>query len=159
MPLQTKTLYGIVALLIAALVIVSGLFVLYYYQYAQAESSSKTYASELNKYLSYSTFVLIDYGNGTKMWYNDTRVGVGWNLYNVTLAVTNGNVNATCCEFGSHFVTGINGLQGNKNEYWSLWTYNSTALWQMAQVGADEITVQNKTVFGWIYCGTTCSAP
>jgi hypothetical protein len=160
MPIQTKTLYGIVAILIAVLVIVSGLLVFYYYQYNQAESLSNTYASDLNKYFSYRANVLIDYGNGSLTWYNDTRVGLGENFYNVTISATSGDVNATCCEYGSHFVTGINGLQGNNIDYWALWTYNNTALWQSAPVGADELSVQsNQTTFGWEYCGNTCPSP
>jgi hypothetical protein len=159
MPLQTKTLYGIISLLVAALVILSGLFALYYYQFNQAESQNSTYAGELNKYLSYHADALIDYENGTMTWYNSTNIGVDWNLYNVTVVVLNGRINATCCEYGSHFVTGINGVKGTNNQYWLLWTYNSTASWQEAPVGPDEITVHNNTIFAWTFCGATCPTP
>ncbi len=143
------------AVLVAVIVIVSGIAALYYFQYNQVESMNRSYVTELNKLnVKYVTNVLIDYGNGSKNWYNATRIQPGWNLYTVALLVTNGNVNATCCEFGSHFVEGINGVQSTKTTYWWLWTYNSTALWQTAQVGPDEITVQNNTVFGWTFCGS-----
>jgi hypothetical protein len=116
--------------------------------------------------VKYVSDILIDYENGSKTWSNNTRIQPGWNLYTITLLVTNGNVNATCCEFGSHFVVGINGVENTKTTYWWLWTYNSTALWQTALLGPDEITVQaNNTIFGWTFCGSnaqgnpTCSPP
>ncbi len=154
MSVQNKTLYGVIAFLVAIVVIVSGLTVVYYSQYHQAESQDSTYVSELNRLnMKYISDVYIDYGNGTQTWYNNTSVEPGWNLYTVTLLVTNGNVNATCCEYGSHFVEGIGGIQNSNTRDWFLWTYNSTSLWQTANFGPDEITVQNNTVFAWTYCG------
>jgi hypothetical protein len=151
---QSRTLYGIIAILIGIIVIVSGLAASYYFQYNQAESQNKTYVSQLHKLnVKYVSKVTIDYGNGTVQWFNDTNVQPGWNLYTLTLLVTNGNVNATCCEFGSHFVQGIGGVQNTNTKDWFLWTFNSTALWQTAPVGPDEITVENNTVFAWTYCG------
>lgn len=168
MPIQTKTLYGIITVLIAVVIIVSGLASLYYYEYSQAQSANQIYVSQLKQLnVKYVSNIVIDYGNGTKNWYNNTKIEPGWNLYTVTLLVTNGNVNATCCAYGSHFVEGIGGVQNNNanNEYWFLWTYNSTALWQVAQVGPDEITVQNNTIFAWTFCvanaqfNPTCTPP
>jgi hypothetical protein len=154
MSVQTKTLYGVIAVLVAVIVIVSGLAVVYYSQYKQMAMQNSTYVSELNRSnVKYLTSMYIDYGNGTHSWYNNTSISPGWNLYTVTLLVTNGNVNATCCEFGSHFVQGIGGIQDTSTKSWFLWTYNSTALWQTASVGPDEIIVANNTVFAWTFCG------
>ncbi len=158
MTLQNKTLYGIMAVLVALIVIVSSFAGLYYFQYAQAQSQNQIYVSQLRQLnVKYVTNVVIDYGNNTRHWYNNTRIEPGWNLYTVTETVANGNVNATCCEFGSHFVEGINGVQNTNTVYWWVWTYNKTASWKTAQVGADQITVQNDSIFAWTYCGSDSS--
>jgi hypothetical protein len=168
LPFQTKTLYGIIALLIAIVVIVSGIAALYYYNYSQAESENQIYVGQLKQLeVKYVATIVIDYENGTKTWYNNTKIEPGLNLYTLTLLVTNGNVNATCCEFGSHFVEGIGGLQNNPktNQYWFSWTYNTTSSWQTTQVGVDEINVANSSVFAWTYCtansqfNPTCTPP
>jgi hypothetical protein len=163
---QSKSMYGLVSVLIAIIVILSGVSAYFYFQYDQAQSSNQRYVSELKQFgVSYYTDVVIDYGNGTHHWYNNTKIQPGWNLYTVTLLVANGDVNATCCEYGSHFVTGIGGVQNSNTKYWFLWNYTTTASWQTAPVGPDEITVENNSIFAWTYCGEnssynpTCTPP
>jgi hypothetical protein len=169
MPIETKTLYGIIAFLIAIVIIVSGIAALYYYNYDQAELANQSYVAQLKQLdVKYISDIAIDYGNGSKSWYNNTRIEPGLNLYTLTLLVTNGNVNSTCCEFGSHFVEGIGGVQNNAktNHYWFVWTFNgTTSSWQTAQAGVDQIKVTNGSVFAWTYCtanvqfNPTCTPP
>jgi hypothetical protein len=159
---EKRTFYGIIVLLVALLLIVSTLTAFYYLQFNQASSENQTYVQQLKAFdVKYVSDIVIDYGNGTHMWFNTTKVvQPGWNLYTATLAITNGNVNATCCEYGSHFVSGIGGVQNTKTEYWWLWTYdasNATAPWQIAQVGPDEITMSNNSIYAWTFCGTTAA--
>ncbi len=99
--------------------------------------------------------ILIDFGNGTYDWFNNTSVQPGWNFYVATLVVTGGNVNATWYpQYSEHFITGIDGVLNNnaQNEYWFLWTYNATSSWQVAQVGADQLMMYNGSVYAWTYC-------
>ena len=138
------------------LIIVSSVGGLYYVKYSQVSSDNSIYLKQLDQLnVKYDANILIDYGNGTYTWYNTTSVQPGSNLYSATVLVVNGYVNATCCEFGSHFVTGIGGVQNSNSESWWLWTYNGTASWQVAQVGPDEITILNGSVFAWTFCGMT----
>ena len=105
----------------------------------------------------YSADILLNFGNGTRLWYNDTQVQPGWNLYTTTVVLTGGNMDATWYpSFGEHFVNGIEGVTGNANSYWIAWTYNSTASWQQSKLGADLLPVYNGSVFAWVYCGQTC---
>jgi hypothetical protein len=159
MTLQAKTLYGIIALLIAFLIIVSGLAVLYYYQYSQQVVQNNNYIDALKKAnIRFFSNIVIDFGNGSHVWYNDTGVQPGSNLYIATLLVTNGNVNATWyAQYGEHLVTGIDGIQNTQAKSWYLWTYNNTASWQVAQVGADQLFVNNASVFAWMFCGSSGS--
>lgn len=105
----------------------------------------------------YSADILLDFGNGTMHWYNGTQVQPGWNLYTATVVLTAGDMQATWYpSFGEHLVNAIDGVSGNANTYWIAWTYNSTASWQQASVGADLLPVYDGSVFAWVYCGQTC---
>jgi len=216
--MSPKTLYGIAAILVAALIISSTFGAYYYYENSQQTQVANHYASDLsdsanqnnllaaqldtsltldNQTLSllagtvgalntslpiyaqasaqlsslwasylklkpasvhvYSADILLNFGNGTRHWYNNTQVQPGWNFYTATIVLTNGNVQATWYpSFGEHLVNAIDGVSSTKTSYWSLWTYNSTALWQQASVGADDIPVYNGSVLAWTYCGQTC---
>lgn len=110
-------------------------------------------APQILKPSVYSTNVLFDFGNGTKVWYNNTVVQPGWNLYLVTLLISKGNLKSTWYpQYNAHFVTGIFGIENTDNSAWFLWTWNSTSKWQMAQVGADQLIVYNDSVFAWTFC-------
>ncbi len=105
----------------------------------------------------YSADILFNFGNGTRLWYNDSQVQPGWNLYTATVVLTRGNMQATWYpQFGEHLVNGIDGVSSSKTSYWYVWTYNSTALWQKADVGADDIPVLNGSILAWTFCGDAC---
>ncbi len=149
------TLYGVLVVLVAGLVASSSLTAYYFYEFNHEVAVNSQLQSLLSKYgATIASDVLIDYGNGTQTWFNYTQARPGWNLYTLTEAVTNGDVNATCCEFGSHFVVGIGGLQNvpSEDRAWFSWTYNSSSSWRPAQVGVDQTDVVNGSVFAWTYC-------
>ncbi len=133
------------------------------YQQASAELSQLW-----SRYLSlkplssslYATDILVDFGNGTLHWYNNTEVQPGWNMYTATVVLSHGDLQAQLYYFPSgseHYVSGIDGLSNSKTMFWFLWTYKETASWQTAQVGADDLPVYNGSVFAWTYCGETAS--
>jgi len=162
MTIQTKTFYGIIAVLVAIVLIVSSVGGLYYVKYAQVSSDNSIYQRQLHQLnVKYDANILIDYGNGTYAWYNATSMQPGSNFYTATVLIANGNVNATfSSQLDSHYVTGIGGIQDTNSEFWFLWTYNaanSTTPWQFAQVGPDEITLQDGSIFAWTFCGMTSS--
>lgn len=106
----------------------------------------------------YSVNMLLQYGNGTKRWFNETATQPGWNAYTVTLVALNGSVQAafypSIGPHGDYFVTGIVGVNNapSQNEAWLLWTWNSTQAWQLANTGPAEIPTYNGSVFAWTYC-------
>jgi archaellum component FlaC len=105
------------------------------------------------KPLVYATNILVDFGNGTKVWYNNTSVQPGWNLYIATLLITKGNLQATWYpQYNAHFVTGLYGVVNSGNNAWFIWTWNSTSHWQIAQYGADQLPVFNGSIYAWTYC-------
>lgn len=108
--------------------------------------------------LTYEVHMLVDYGNGTRIWHNDTQVEPGWNAYVITLVLLNGSIKAAWYpQYGEHFVTGVGGTTDNASKDWFLITYSETGGWQVAQVGIDDIPVANGMVFGWVYCAETAS--
>ena len=176
----SKTLTTISRVAVAALII-STIFAGYYLlQYQQAENNSNLYLSELKSATSATTTtttvvsggqtvtstvtgtvgfaattdILINFENGTQVWSNDTTVQPGWNAYEATVLITGGNMNATWyAQYKEHLVTGIDGVQNSASSSWFLWTYNSTALWQVAQTGADQLPTTNGSIYAWSYCG------
>ncbi len=212
------TLYGVVAVLLAASLLASSIALLYYTQYQQQTSETQRYVGELNAALgqydslsssyqsalrgynrtisllsealsnlntsspayldgsralaslwrsyldltgkkassiTYSVNLRLDFGNGTKRWYNGTAIQPGWNAYIVTLLAMNGKVQATWYpSYGEHFVTAIGGVQNNPraSQGWLLWTWNSTARWKQTSVGPDLLPMYNGSVFAWTFC-------
>jgi hypothetical protein len=107
--------------------------------------------------LAYRVHMLLDYGNGTLRWYNDSTAQPSWNAYVVSLVLLGGNLNATWYpEFGEHLVSAINGVPGTASLSWSLWEY-SDSQWTYSQVGADQVQIQNGTTIAWALCGYNSS--
>lgn len=105
-------------------------------------------------FASYSTDMLVDYGNGTRVWYNDTRIQPGWNLYTTTLVLLKGNIQAelySTFQPPEHFIYGINGVLSSKTTGWFLWVQSGGG-WQVSQAGADSQRAYNGTVFAWTLC-------
>jgi hypothetical protein len=101
--------------------------------------------------------VLIDFGNGSRIWFNQTAFQPGWNLYVQTVVITKGNVSALWFpEYGSHLVGAIEGGRSIGNHYWFVWTYTAGA-WALSNVGADNLAVSNGSVFAWTLCGVDSS--
>lgn len=158
LPIQNRTFYGVIAVLVAIVIIVSSVGGLYYVKYTSESSDNSVYIHQLDQLgVKYTPNILIDFGNGTSAWYNDTSMAPGSNLYTATVLIMNGNVNASFDkEYQEHFIDGIGGIQNTNSEFWFLWTYNqsnATAPWQEAQVGADDLPITNGVVYAWTFCG------
>ena len=150
---NSRTLTTIIVVLLAGLLVSATLAGYYLLQYQQAQNNENHYLAELKQDTPLTSDILLDFGNGTSNWYNDTVVQPGWNAYLLTVDVTHGNMNATWYPaYGEHLIDGIDGVQGNQSDAWFLWTYNTTSSWQLAQAGADQIPAYSGSVFGWSYC-------
>ena len=103
----------------------------------------------------YKNDVLFDFGNGTRVWYNDTAVQPGWNFYVESVVLTKGGLAAQWYPaYQEHFISGIAGITNDpgQNLAWFVWVRNSTSGWQTASVGIDQIPVFNGSLFAWTYC-------
>lgn len=100
----------------------------------------------------YSASVLIDFGNGTRSWYNKTSALPGWDAYVMTVVLLGGNVQAAWYpQYGEHFVTGVDGVEQTSTESWFVWEFGPGG-WTAAQTGADAIQVNNGTIIAWALC-------
>lgn len=101
-----------------------------------------------------SVNVLLNFGNGTLVWYNQTSVPSSWNFFNVTELITKGNLGAFFfASFGSHFVYSINGVGCPASnifcdQAWGLWTLDGIC-WDLAFTGVDMIQVTQATTIAW----------
>jgi hypothetical protein len=101
-----------------------------------------------------SVNLLINYGNRTLVWYNQTSVPSSWNFFNVTELVTKGNLGAVFfASFGSHFVYSINGVGCPASnifcdQAWGFWTLDGIC-WDLPFVGVDQIPVSQSTTVAW----------
>ncbi len=96
---------------------------------------------------------LINYGNGTMKWYNETGIPANWNFYNLTVYLTRGNIVATFDGvLNEHYVTGINGKENKAPYFWTLWVFCEKRIaWTQAPVGADKIFLSNNSTLAWAY--------
>ena len=151
----TRTFYTIIVILVAAMLVSSTFAAFYAFQYDRAQSSADTYLSELRGVQpTQITNILLDFGNGTLVWLNDTQVPTGSNAYVATVVATHGTVNATWYPppYSEHLVTGIDNVQNSQQHSWFIWTHNGTSSWQVPQVGADDLAASNGSIFAWTYC-------
>ena len=98
--------------------------------------------------------LLINYGNGTMDWYNQTAVPSSWDAYALTMYVAKCNVEADYYgpPLNEHFVKAINGLTGKGQLSWSVWTFcQNQDAWSYSHVGVDLIHLSNGELLAWLY--------
>lgn len=93
----------------------------------------------------------VDYGNGTRAFYNNTKTLTGTSLLDVTRQVM--NVTYQVSPLGT-FVTSINDVGTGQSFYWMWWLWNGTEIqWLNKWVSASEYKVANGETFLWYYSG------
>lgn len=120
------------------------------YYYTEFQKYQTLYNEALSKFSKYILVnILINYGNGTASWYNNTAVAIGSNLLQATKIIA--KVEYTEYSFGV-FVTSINNVAGNKTHAWLWYIWNSTKRnWDLGPTGADGYILKNGDIISWIY--------
>jgi len=136
-----------VALLCSLIIAIYG--TMYYYnEYLYWQQNYEKTLQDLEKFTIFVN-ILIDYGNGTKDWYNNTRVPLGSTLLNATQEVA--EVDYVVFSFGV-LVTEINGKSGSQNSGWVWYIWNSTSTeWEMKMIGADAFVLHHEDIVKWLY--------
>ena len=102
-------------------------------------------------------YTLINFGNGTLTWFNNSNVPVGWNFYNLTVYLSHGTLESRYYpDLQEHFITGIDGVRASGSFYWGLWQFCSAdQAWLYSSVGADGIQLSDEQVVSWYYESNT----
>lgn len=135
--------------IIAALLctnIVTGLYLIF--QNNQLNSLREEYQKARDELEIFSATIdlMIDYGNGTVTWYNDTRIIPGESLLSVTNKIA--QVEYTESEFGA-FINSINGVEGGMESFW-IWNYYEGS-WKMGLTGAEKKYLHEGDIVSWEY--------
>jgi hypothetical protein len=84
---------------------------------------------------------LVNYGNGTLVWYNRTNVMPGQSSYDLTASVAIVD-SSYFSGLDSHEVLAINHVWQNSTNYWTLWIYCEDAdAWAASDWGADYLKI------------------
>jgi hypothetical protein len=112
-------------------------------------------------YLNVNT--LINYGNGSSVWYNKTDVPIGSNFYNLTVRLANVQSEFYSGSLNEHEIQVINGFPANPGSsalYWSLWEFCKVdRAWEYAPVGADDILLNNGDILSWYFSDSSTVPP
>ena len=121
------------------------------YFWGQSESIRSNYDSLLRELenLTILVNIKIDYGNGTVLWHNSTRVPLEASLLMATKTVA--TVEYSISDFGA-FVTKINGVEGDTKHFWG-WLYfdRNTTSWSFGPVGSDKWILHDGDPVSWVF--------
>ncbi len=153
----------ITLLLVISLIVVGTVASYIFYQYSILEARYALLLKEVEG-LTYRVNILIDYGNGTRVWYNSTLVPIGWSLYNATLKIA--KVKATYFpQYDAYFVDSINGVGENKppekaSWYWMIWLWDKENLaWKLSEVSSDKYLLKKDDIVAWVFQDTSIWPP
>jgi hypothetical protein len=135
--------------LICLLIVVSYIAVYYHNESAHYRSLYERAAADLKK-LTMPVNILIDYGNGTRKWYNNTLVPREANLLLATEIIASVK-SITYPEMGK-FVTNINGVGGDPGKYWIWYIWNrNESRWDWGPVACDKYILREGDTVMWRY--------
>lgn len=91
----------------------------------------------------------IDYGNGSRVWRNNTKALTGQTLFDVTKQ--NANVTYETKFLGTEILS-IDGVAKMGGFGWTYWTWNGTShSWSIVWENADTYKVADQETFMWYY--------
>lgn len=105
--------------------------------------------------VSFSVNLGVDYGNGTRTWYNDTVIPVGATVYNATKSVATVEPDP---KIGPSFIIAINGARqdGSQSMYWIWWIWDQTEhKWTVGPVANNEYVLSDGQTVIWYYENTS----
>jgi len=135
--------------LLCGLIAASTIAAYYYGESTKYQNFYKDTFQDLEA-LTIQVSILIDYGNGSREWHNNTRVPIGISLLNATRMVA--EVNFTVYPGLGVFVNTINKVGGGPSRYW-LWYYWNplTSKWEMGMVACDAYILHHGDTLSWVY--------
>lgn len=143
--LNKKNLKLLTFALLSTTILTSSYSVFLRSQYIEIKKENQKILGELDNFTS-QVDIMIDYGNGTIIWYNNTRIIPGESLLNATQEIA--DIDYSVSEFGA-FINSINGVEGTQNNFW-IWNYYEDG-WVMGLTGAGKKYLHEGDVVSWKY--------
>jgi len=151
MSLRKRTFVFVTLALLVWSMAATGFAGYYYTQYTNVKK-----AFEESESLIIQIDILMDYGNGTRIWHNQTMLVAGSTVFDALLTITN-DVQFQTSAFGV-FVTSINGVENVAEDttgfawLWYYWDAEKSE-WTSGPVGADQYVLNPDGVIAWCYEG------
>ncbi|MCX8169153.1 MAG: DUF4430 domain-containing protein [Candidatus Methanomethylicia archaeon] len=98
-----------------------------------------------------SVKILVDYGNGSRRWYNDTKISMGGSVFEALKNIV--KVEYKEYPFGV-FIEAIGGVYNDprKMMYWMWWRWDSDRkMWILGEVACDKYIPVSGEIFAWKY--------
>ena len=94
---------------------------------------------------------IVDFGNGTIIYFNQTRVPVGFSMYNSTeFIIGEENVDSIYySDFNSYFVNSLLGTGNNPDYALSAWQYQQD--WELLEIGSNLFIPKDGQTIAWYY--------
>lgn len=149
--MSEKSVWMWVSLGLVCLLIVVSYFAVYYYNESlNYRSLYEKAAADLKKF-TMPVNILIDYGNGTKVWYNNTAVPRETNVLMATKIVARVE-GTTFPGVEGTFVTSINGVKNEGGRYWIWYIWNKSKKdWDWGPVASDKYILSESDTIMWRY--------
>lgn len=124
--------------------------VYYFTEYDKYQRLTQDLKQKLGE-VSISVNIALDYGNGTRTWFNVTIVPVGATVYNATIKVATVESDP---QYGASYIIAINGVRENKNQKMSwIWWYWDQAehRWMPGPIASNAYVLTNGQIAIWYY--------
>lgn len=129
----------------------------YYMEYTKYQRLSQDLKQKLGE-VSISVNVAIDYGNGTRVWFNGTALPIGATVFNATAKVADPQPDP---QYGESFIIAINDVKQsvNENKYWIWWVWDEAQhKWTPGPVANNTYVLSDGQNVAW-YLENTSSWP
>ncbi len=106
---------------------------------------------------THTVSMLIEAGPGNARWFRDVEVPQGYDAYQLTAQVTEGELEATWYpSLRSHFVESIIGVVNEGAYFWTIFLWDEfDEEWSPLPVGSDWFSVKDGHTLAWSYVDTT----
>jgi len=107
--------------------------------------------SEVLESVSLKVNILLSYGNGTKIWYNNTALPLGSTAFTAILAVADIKYTDYGGELGI-LVTSINGLTNNSTHGWLYWRWDAEkSEWVLPEYSCAKYILHRGDIIAFTY--------
>lgn len=121
----------------------------YFAQYDAYQNEYESLASEMESILLVN--ILVSYGNGTEVWYNNTALPVDSTAFKAILAIADTNY-TDYGEVLGILVTSINGVVSNSTHGWLYWAWDAeNSKWGLPEYSASKYILHRGDTIAFAY--------